>query len=95
MLFLGFALFLEFGFSQLTWADGEEVIVDGHACPKDSYHSTRNSQYVRDECENFLYGETKIIPRAEWKELVLSTITDAASRGPLFLVFHDKHGDLK
>ncbi|KAH7105620.1 hypothetical protein BKA62DRAFT_813534 [Auriculariales sp. MPI-PUGE-AT-0066] len=84
----------EFGFSKLTWHGGKEHIEDGHTMP-DRNIGYRNGQYVPDEHANFQYGETRIVPYAQWTDEILNMITQAAAQGPVFLIFHNKTGDIK
>ena len=41
-------LLTEFGYSQLTWENGQEVIIDGHSVPR-QHQGYRNGQFVVDQ----------------------------------------------
>ncbi|EJD53596.1 hypothetical protein AURDEDRAFT_141640 [Auricularia subglabra TFB-10046 SS5] len=84
----------EFGYTKLTWVDGKPVIEDGHWVPQE-HTGYRNGQYVVDNRNHFLFGETRVISLKQFMADVRKMISDAAAQGPLFLVFHDFNNDLK
>lgn len=87
-------LLTEFGYSQLTWVAGEPCLVEGHTVPKEN-SSYRNGYFVVDARHNYEFGETRTTPLAQWKQEIHDLISQAAEQGPLFLVFHDKRGDIE
>ncbi|KZW04229.1 hypothetical protein EXIGLDRAFT_635710 [Exidia glandulosa HHB12029] len=84
----------EFGYSQLTWIDGEPCVEGGHSVPEKNAQYY-NGVYSPNNRNNYEFGETRWIPMQQFKQEIRDLISNAAAKGPLFLVFHDKSGDIK
>ncbi|EJD01095.1 uncharacterized protein FOMMEDRAFT_141811 [Fomitiporia mediterranea MF3/22] len=84
----------ECGWSYLRW-DGETEITDrGHYVVKENAIYT-NGKYVPNARENYNFGDSKTLRKAELKKAVYDMMINFLNSGPLFLVFHDGSQDVK
>ncbi|KLO10176.1 hypothetical protein SCHPADRAFT_795168, partial [Schizopora paradoxa] len=84
----------EFGWSCIEFIDGKEHQTDGHLIVKE-HETYTNFKYIQGNRENYNFGTSEKVKKAEFKERICDTIERLKSAGPLFLVFHDYHGDIK
>ncbi|GJE84206.1 hypothetical protein PsYK624_002820 [Phanerochaete sordida] len=88
-------LVTEFGWSRVTWRDGEAVEDNAHWIVKEYRDSKVNGTYVRDRKFWYDYGDSELVPKRELKDRVAALIHESAANGPLYLVFHDASQDVK
>ncbi|KAF8760021.1 hypothetical protein RHS01_01448 [Rhizoctonia solani] len=101
----------EFGWSLIRWEPEEvaadpkegdnpgevklkEVREEGHWTVKE-YAAYRNGKYVKDNRDRYDFGNTEVMPKTVFKKRIGDLITKYAAEGPLYLVFHDRYGDVK
>ncbi|EJD01094.1 uncharacterized protein FOMMEDRAFT_158230 [Fomitiporia mediterranea MF3/22] len=84
----------ELGWSFQRWNDDQEMQGQGHFIIKKN-KNLRNGQHVADAQDKFAFGSSVELETTEFKSKVDSLFTDLQSSGPLFLVFHDAHGDIR
>ncbi|KAG9099686.1 hypothetical protein FRC06_004938 [Ceratobasidium sp. 370] len=95
----------EFGWALVRWEEVEgevkegeerfrEVREEGHWTVKE-YAAYRNGTFVLDNRDRYDFGETEVMPRDTFKNRIGEMITKYAAQGPLYLIFHDRYGDVK
>jgi len=84
----------EFGWSCLEFKNGEEHQTDGHLIVNEHMMYT-NTVYVQGNRDNYDFGNSEIVNKATFKNRICDMIDRLRCAGPLFLVFHDYHGDMK
>ncbi|KAG8928620.1 hypothetical protein FRC02_006672 [Tulasnella sp. 418] len=84
----------EFGYTVLRWQDGTEVSESGHWVIAER-NNKRNGQYVPDNRDHYLFGDTLSMNRHVFKDRIKELIASLSQLGPLMLVFHDFSGDIK
>jgi len=84
----------EFGYSSIRRNDGTEVEDRGHLILKEA-RLYRNGQYVPENREHYLFGESQEVNKAELKRKICDLISGMRHHGPIFLVFHDPSQDMK
>ncbi|GJJ07558.1 hypothetical protein Clacol_001760 [Clathrus columnatus] len=84
----------EYGWCQVNWEGEQKRVEDGHFII-DEYKTYHNGQYVTDNREHYLFGESKMIKLKDLKQFIRDQITNALIKGPLYLVFHDHNQDIK
>ncbi|KAF8492896.1 hypothetical protein JB92DRAFT_3127644 [Gautieria morchelliformis] len=87
-------LITEYGYSLVTWRDGQEVTENAH-CIVEERRKYQNTNYVMGNRDHFLFGTSKDVRLSEMQKLIHDQITFHSSNGPLFLVFHDYSQDIK
>ena len=83
----------EFGWSTLSWNDGEPVEDMGHLIV--DQHRTYTNQYIPESRRFYHYGQSEDVTLKQLRERIHNMIQSMKKPGPLFLVFHDSHEDLK
>ncbi|KAF9513247.1 hypothetical protein BS47DRAFT_1376767 [Hydnum rufescens UP504] len=84
----------EFGYSLIRFEDGKTVEEEGHWTVKEMA-STHNFKYLPDNREHYHFGQSIEKPLKTLTRHVQELIAKCNEPGPLFLVFHDAHGDIK
>ncbi|CAE6474366.1 unnamed protein product [Rhizoctonia solani] len=72
----------------------KEVREEGHWTVKE-YAAYRNGVFVKDNRDNYDFGTTEVLPKVVFKKRIGELIAKYAAEGPLYLVFHDRYGDVK
>ncbi|KAF8605509.1 hypothetical protein BDV93DRAFT_470665 [Ceratobasidium sp. AG-I] len=72
----------------------KEVRDGGHWTVKE-YAGYRNGTFVRDNRDHYDFGETEVLSKATFKKRIGDMIAGFAAQGPLYLIFHDRYGDVK
>ncbi|KAJ3488380.1 hypothetical protein NLI96_g2905 [Meripilus lineatus] len=104
-------LLLEFGWSIVRWADGEEVLEDGHLIVKErqayqnhilslsfglvSFGLCLSSLKSLSGYQNYQFGTSFKVDKKQFKANVCELLERYRSDGPVFLVFHDHNQDVK
>ncbi|KAI0796695.1 hypothetical protein C8Q75DRAFT_206669 [Abortiporus biennis] len=83
----------EFGWSLVRWEDGQQIEEMDHLIVA-PYKYHRNT-YVEDNKENYLFGVSEEVSKAEFKRKICELIGKYQQGGPLFLIFHDPSQDIK
>ncbi|KAF9652173.1 hypothetical protein BDM02DRAFT_3089827 [Thelephora ganbajun] len=83
---------LEFGYSSVQWRDGQKIEDKGHLIVEE--HKKYFNTYVPNFREHYNFGTSVEVSRAEFKQRINGLITDLSKDKPLFLLFHDYHGDI-
>jgi hypothetical protein len=83
----------EFGWSMVSWHDGEPVEDMGHLII--AKHRKYTNHYVPENKRNYHHGQSKDVTLKQLREHIHDMIQSTRKPGPLFLVFHDNHEDLK
>jgi len=93
----------EFGWAVVRWEEQEdkegeekfkEVCEDGHWTVKE-YAGYRNGTFVRDNRDHYDFGTTEVIPKETFRNRICDMLANYAAQGPLYLIFHDRYGDVK
>ncbi|KAJ7498820.1 hypothetical protein FB451DRAFT_1203120 [Mycena latifolia] len=84
----------EFGFSSVRWSDGAEVEDCGH-CTVKEHRMLTNGVYVPENRNHYNFGESVEVSKAQLKTKISRLISGMHHNGPVFLVFHDYHQDIK
>jgi len=87
------AVLLEFGYSSVQWRDGQKIEERGHLIVKE--HTKYYNTYVPNFRQNYNFGASVEVSRAVFKQRIGDMITDLSKDQPLFLIFHDHHGDIE
>ncbi|KAI0921070.1 hypothetical protein AcW2_006160 [Taiwanofungus camphoratus] len=83
----------EFGWSLVRWENEEAVEEMGHLIVKE--HKGFTNTYVDQHRDNYNFGESEEVSKREFKRRICDLIAKHRATGPLFLVFHDNHQDIK
>ena len=83
----------EFGWSAVSWNDGEPVEDMGHLIVAE--HQTYTNHYIPENRRFYLHGQSEAVTLKQLRERIHNMIQSMRKPGPLFLVFHDNHEDLK
>ncbi|KAF9821138.1 hypothetical protein IEO21_00746 [Rhodonia placenta] len=93
-------LLTEFGWSLVRWegddnADGEKKLIEeeGHLIVKERRGYTNT--YVPQYRDHFGFGQSEDVDKTTFAQRIRDLITMHRAAGPLFLVFHDSHQDIK
>ncbi|KAG9123228.1 hypothetical protein FRC07_000073 [Ceratobasidium sp. 392] len=95
----------EFGWAVVRWEEVEgevkegeekfrEVREEGHWTVKE-YAAYRNGTFVLDNRDRYDFGKTEVLSKDAFKSRIGELITKHATEGPLYLIFHDRYGDVK
>ncbi|KAG6821622.1 hypothetical protein H0H93_000131 [Arthromyces matolae] len=84
----------EFGWSLIGWKEGQELRKMGHLIVEEN-QKYRNSQYVPEHRYDYGFGESKLVKKALLSKAINDFIIELGEYGPVFLVFHDNHQDIK
>ncbi|KAG8723698.1 hypothetical protein FRC09_002143 [Ceratobasidium sp. 395] len=95
----------EFGWALVRWEEVEgevkegeekfkEVCEEGHWTVKE-YAAYRNGTFVLDNRNRYDFGKTEVLPKETFKQRIGEMIAKYAAQGPLYLIFHDRYGDVK
>ncbi|QRW02239.1 hypothetical protein RhiLY_01236 [Ceratobasidium sp. AG-Ba] len=94
----------EFGWSLIRWEEKEdvkegedkfeEIREEGHWTVKE-YAAYRNGTFVADNRNRYDFGKTEALSKETFKKRIGDMINQYATQGPLYLVFHDRYGDVK
>ncbi|KAK7048085.1 putative nucleolar protein C2C4.08 [Favolaschia claudopus] len=87
-------LVTEFGYSALYWKNRAETTACGHLTVY-GYERYRNGNHVPDNREHYQFGETTKLSKEAFQATIRNIIMTVRTWGPLFLVFHNPHEDIK
>ncbi|KAJ7180189.1 hypothetical protein C8R43DRAFT_972124 [Mycena crocata] len=88
------SLITEFGYSYVRWDNGKEVEDRGHLTVKE-HKLYKNGTYVPENRENYQFGKSVEVTKAELKVKISELIAGLHKYGPVYLVFHDPSQDMK
>jgi DNA polymerase III epsilon subunit-like protein len=83
----------EFGWSMVSWNDGEPVEDMGHLIV--AKHRPYRNVYIPEYRKFYHFGQSEDVTLKQLRDRIHDMIQSARKPGPLFLVFHDNHEDLK
>ncbi|EIM88114.1 uncharacterized protein STEHIDRAFT_138556 [Stereum hirsutum FP-91666 SS1] len=84
----------EFGWSYVTFVNGEPDEQSGHSIVKENRHLI-NTRWVQGNRDNYSFGESETIPKKAFAKRINDMIDTLAKNGPVFLIFHDHSQDVK
>ncbi|KAN0097512.1 hypothetical protein V8E55_001958 [Tylopilus felleus] len=86
-------LLTEFGWSIVRWEGDERIEEQGHLVVEEHMYYTNT--YVPNHRRHYTFGTSEQVNKATFKSRIQTLLADLRSRGPLFLIFHDNHQDIK